>query len=151
VLAFHSGSSELHENDLDGTLTVFAHTVPDPGGDFYTAVPCRLLDTRQNGLALTSGTPRRLTVAGSCGIPSTARAVAVNVTALEASGAGSLRLDPGDAASGTGTVAFQAGQVRSNNAVLPLAFDGTGTLSATPFVGGGGTVHLILDVSGWFE
>jgi len=61
-------------------------------------------------------------------------------------------LHPGDLASPlTSTINFAAGATRANNAILALAFDGTGTLAATPSVAGGGTVHLILDVSGWFE
>lgn len=151
TLVFHSGAPDQHEDDQDGTTTVFAHVVPDPGRDFYTVVPCRLLDTRQNGPALASGEPRRIAVAGSCGIPATARAVAVNATVLQSSGAGGVGLHPGDMASGPGTVGFQVGQIRTSNAILALAFDGTGTLSATPSMPGGGTVHLILDVSGWFE
>ena len=39
----------------------------------------------------------------------------------------------------------------ANNAILTLALNGTGTLSLTPSMAGGGTVHLVLDVSGWFE
>ena len=31
------------------------------------------------------------------------------------------------------------------------SLDGTGTLSLTPFLEGGGTVHVILDLSGYFE
>src|SRR5688572_1892730 len=94
-----------------------------------------------NGPALTSGDLRCVTVTGSCGIPATARAVAVNVTVVQ---------HPGDVASEISTTGFQADQSRGNNAILPLAFDGTGTLSLTPSMAGGGTVHLILDVGGWF-
>jgi hypothetical protein len=43
------------------------------------------------------------------------------------------------------------GSCRANNAMLSLALDGTGTLSLTPFVAGGGTVHGIVDISGYFE
>ena len=150
TVVFH-GSFELHEEAEENSFPIYAYVVPDPGRDFHTAVPCRLLDTRLNGPALASGELRRLKVTGSCGIPSTARAVAVNATVLQGTGAGSLGLHPGDVTTATATVPFQAGQVRSNNAMLALAWDGTGTLAATPTVAGGGTVHLILDVSGWFE
>jgi len=48
-------------------------------------------------------------------------------------------------------VSCAAGQTRANNAVLALASNGAGTLSARASVGGSGTVHLILDVNGYFE
>jgi len=151
TLVFHSGAPDQHEDDQDDTDTVFAYVTPDPGRDFHTVVPCRLLDTRQNGPALTSGGLWRVKVTGSCGIPATARAVAVNATVVQPSAAGGVGLHPGDVASGISTIGFQAGQIRGNNAILPLAFDGTGTLAAVPAIPGGGTVHLLLDVSGWFE
>lgn len=150
TVVFHGGP-ELHEDAEEDSYPVYAYAVPDPGRDFHTVVPCRLLDTRLNGPALASGEIRRLKVTGSCGIPPTARAVAVNATVLQGSGAGRVGLHPGDMPSADGTISFQTGQVRSNNAMLALAYDGTGTLAATPTVAGGGTVHLILDVSGWFE
>jgi hypothetical protein len=91
-------------------------------------------------------------VAGACGIPATARAVAANVTVLQSTGPGRLTLHPGDlSASSTSTINFSAGITRANNATLPLALDGTGTLSLSATVNGGGTVHVIVDVSGYFE
>jgi hypothetical protein len=89
---------------------------------------------------------------GSCGLPETARALAVNVTVVQPSAAGYLTLHAGDIApETTSTITFGAGQLRSNNAVLPLSFDGRGLLAITPLVEGGGTVQVIVDVSGYFE
>jgi hypothetical protein len=67
-----------------------------------------------------------------------------------ATGTGFLVLFPGStAAPGTSTINFTAGATRANNAVLPLGADGT--LGVTPFVSGNGTVHVILDVTGYFQ
>ncbi len=152
VIAFHSDDASLAVQDLDGQFGAFAHADPPFGQDFFTATPCRVLDSRQQGPALTSGVKRTFAVEGLCGIPATARAVVVNVTIVQPSGAGHVVLHPGDLASPlTNTINFTAGATRANNAILALAFDGTGTLAATPAVAGGGTVHLILDVNGWFE
>ncbi|HEX5719844.1 MAG TPA: hypothetical protein VF179_27060 [Thermoanaerobaculia bacterium] len=152
VVAFHSDDASLVVQDLDGQFSAFAHVDPIPGQDFFTTMPCRVLDTRQQGPALASGVERTFAVEGLCGIPATARAVVVNITAVQPAGAGYVVLHPGDlAAPLTSTINFAAGATRANNAILALAFDGTGRLAATPAVAGGGTVHLILDVSGWFE
>jgi hypothetical protein len=74
------------------------------------------------------------------------------VTIVQPSAAGYLAFHAGDIAAETAsTITFAAGQMLSNNAVLPLAFDGSGALAVTPVVEGGGTVHVAVDVSGWFE
>jgi hypothetical protein len=91
-------------------------------------------------------------VHGVCGIPATARAVAVNVTVLQGQGDGRLTLHPGNLSTpNTSTINFTAGQTLANNAILALASNGEGTLGITPFVIGGGTVHVLVDVSGYFQ
>jgi hypothetical protein len=117
--------------------------------------PCRVLDTRNpngpyGGPVLTSGVERSFTMQGVCGIPATARALAVNVTAILATSVGNLKFFPGDlAAPPTSTINFAAGIIRANDAILSIA--GDGALAVLPFVAGGGQVHLVLDVSGYFQ
>jgi hypothetical protein len=78
--------------------------------------------------------------------------VAVNVTVTQPTAAGFLSLYPGDASQPlASTVNFSRAQTRTNNAILPLALGGEGTLALTPQVVGSGTVQVIVDVSGWFE
>jgi hypothetical protein len=116
--------------------------------------PCRVLDTRNapgslGGPALFPGWQRVFTVAGTCGVPTTAKAVSVNLTVV-ASASGSLSLFPGDAASpGTWSITFNAGRARANNAILTLSGDGTGTIAVSN--ASEGTNHLILDVNGYFQ
>src|SRR6185295_19284309 len=84
------------------------------GADFFTVVPCRVLDTRA-GSPLQSGVPLGVLLADHCGVPRTARAVAVNVTVTGATGAGSLTLFAGDGvAPGTSTVNFKDGRAIAN-------------------------------------
>jgi hypothetical protein len=129
---------------------------PVPGLGFYTLPPCRLVDTRSSpsqtgGPALAPGTPRSFTVAGLCGIPGDARALAVNVTVTQAHAAGHLTLFPANTAPvpPTSTINYAPGQTRANQAIVPLSPDGTGTLAVQ--VGSAGIVHLILDVAGYFR
>ena len=139
--------------DGDGS-GVFARRFVFLGQDFYSVPPCRILDTRSSS-ALLSGEVRVLalsTALSACGLPLTARALALNVTAVNATGNGSMALFPGDAAlPGTSSINFVAAQNRANNTVLSLSRNGTATLGASASVGGGGQVHLILDVGGYFE
>lgn len=122
------------------------------GSAFYTVSPCRIVDTRGpagplGGPALGSGQVRALAVAGRCGVSSSAEAVAVNITVVLPAGGGHLTVGPtGAPAPSTSTINFRAGQVRANNAVLPLGAAG----GLTVFSGVAGEAHFILDVAGYF-
>jgi hypothetical protein len=126
---------------------------PPSGGDFYALPPCRLVDTRLpgDGPALVSSEPRQLVLAGKCGVPADAKALALNVTAAGPSAAGHLSFAPTGQPFQSSTVNFKPGDVRANNAILRLAADGSGRLSVRAFVADGGAVHLILDVAGYFR
>jgi hypothetical protein len=120
-------------------------------GRYFTVTPCRALDTRQpgQGPALGNGAARVVPVRGVCGIPLTARAVALNVTAVTPTSGGHLTLYPaGIATPGTSTINFRAGVTRANNGIIQLSL--TGDLEARAALSGG-KVHLIVDIAGYFE
>lgn len=121
---------------------------------FHTVDPCRVVDTRnpaggRGGPALVAGASRVFPVAGACGVPGTAWAVSLNVTVTQPTATGNVRLFPG----GTpppqaSSVNYAAGATRANNAVAALGSAGDLTALATQ---ASGSVHLILDVNGYFE
>jgi uncharacterized repeat protein (TIGR01451 family) len=121
---------------------------------YYTVTPCRLLDTRGpigpfGGLALGASTDRILPMAGRCNIPSTARALSVNIAVTTATAPGNLRLYPAGAPlPASSSINYRAGQTRSNNAVVAVNPIGELAVRCTQ---ASGTVHLILDVNGYFE
>jgi len=128
----------------------FFYSPPSAPARFFTLAPCRLVDTRAGQPPALTATERRVwTVTGACGVPPTATALALNVTVTQATAAGWVRLTPGNGLADTSTLNFSAGQTRANNAVVWLATDGTGSLAATN--GSLGSVHVILDVSGYFQ
>ncbi len=119
--------------------------------DFFTLTPCRLVDTRapSHGPPLAAGGDRAFTVVGSCGVPATAKALSLNVAVTEPSATGHVRLSPvGITVPLVSAINYGTGETRSNNAIVGLS--STGSLSAR-CVQASGTVHLILDVSGYFE
>ncbi|MES1241543.1 MAG: hypothetical protein ABUT39_07980, partial [Acidobacteriota bacterium] len=126
-------------------------TTPIVGLDYYTLDPCRLVDTRSVGGAMTSGVERSFTVAGECSIPLDAVAVAVNVTAFTPTNNGNAMIyqNPGEPPV-TSVINFQAGQVRANNAFVTIADDGTVQVKFN-LSGGTGSSHLIIDVVGYFK
>jgi uncharacterized repeat protein (TIGR01451 family) len=126
-----------------------------PGG-YFTLLPCRVLDTRDApsgtwaGPALFAQAERVFPIAGRCGVPPTAKAVAVNLTATGATGSGFLRAYaafPIEVPQ-TSTLNFTAGLTRANNAIVQLSPEGQMAI----FNGmAAGSVHAILDVVGYFE
>jgi hypothetical protein len=116
---------------------------------FYTLDPCRILDTRAEGRAIEGLSDRAVATSGICGIPSTASALAANVTVTGATTAGDLRLFPsGTAPPDASSINYAAGQTRANNAIVLLDTSGVFTIHSDQPTG---TVHLIIDVTGYFE
>lgn len=114
------------------------------GADFYTVPPCRVLAT-----TLASGTVETLTLGGVCGVPASARAVAANLTVVNATDRGRIVAWPaGMATPATSNLNFQAGEARANNALIGLIAGQADALATIP---GGGTVQLFLDVTGYYE
>jgi Tol biopolymer transport system component len=142
----------LAPGDFNGARDVYAFTQTLPQGSFYTVMSCRLLDTRQPGQGPAFGSEtRRLIVAGRCGVPATARAIAVNATIVNPTAAGRMTLHAGDlAAPAASMLSFGAGQTRAGSAIVPLAWDETGTLGVTPFLPGG-SADVTVDVVGYFD
>jgi uncharacterized repeat protein (TIGR03803 family) len=130
------------------------HTPNPLGYGFVTVAPCRLIDTRSadgplGGPALQAGSNRDFTLAGTCGVPVTASAVAINITVTQPTSSGNLTIYPGDNPMPvTSTINYSAAQTRANNAVVSANAAGAITVHCAQK---SGTVELILDVTGYFR
>jgi hypothetical protein len=83
-----------------------------------------------------------------CSIPSTAKAVAVNITAVSPASNGDLRaFATGQPVPGTSAINFRAGVTRANNAIVAISSSG---LSLQCDMGGGST-DVVIDVYGFFQ
>jgi hypothetical protein len=129
----------------------------DVSSDLSPVVPARLLDTRPgevtvDGLqvgagAVAAGGELVLPVAGRGGVPVGASGVVLNVTALGASGPGFVTVyGCGDRPTAS-NLNFGVGTVQPNLVVSGLDADGSVCL----FVGGTGSVQLIVDVTGFVD
>jgi hypothetical protein len=112
------------------------------------------VDTRDpagpwGGPPLSGGAERIFTMTGRCEIPPSARSVSLNVTVVLPTEPGYLSLYPGGTSLPlVSALNYAAGQIKANNAIVPLS--GAGTLAV--FCGQGpGTAHLLIDVNGYFE
>jgi Calx-beta domain len=120
--------------------------------DLHTVRPCRIIDTRLSGPALGANGSRTLAAAGLCGIPSTAKAVAANVTSVTPTDQGDLRLFPaGTAPPTTSVLNFGMGQTRAANAIVTLGAAGAITVQCDMPAGSSGVTHIVVDVVGYFE
>ncbi len=141
-----------------GTATKTPTPTPTPtppnATRFYTVSPCRVIDTRNpdgpsGGPALAAGTTRTFPVAGLCGIPSAAKAVAINVAVFLPSDAGDLRLFPaGLSAPMASSVNFTSGVIRANNSVATLGSNGQVTVQCDML---SGATDFFADVYGYYR
>lgn len=123
---------------------------PPPATDYFTLTPCRLVDTRDTDVPLQPHELQVFALTGSCEVPSTARSLAVNVTAVEPGAAGYIQVWPSDVKNTETTlVHFGAGQTRANNAILTLPLGGSGAVNVLATTDA--PVHLVIDVVGYFE
>jgi uncharacterized repeat protein (TIGR01451 family) len=129
--------------------TSTARDAPGPTTLYHALTPCRVLDTRES-TPLTAGGDRLVTVVGgACGVPATARAASLNLTVTSPTSPGDLRLYPvGSPLPLVSAINYASGQTRANNAVTPV---GTGGQIGVHCDQAAGTVHFIVDVSGYFE
>jgi hypothetical protein len=150
---------------VNGAITVFATNATDliidingyfaPPGigslDFYTATPCRVLDTRNaagplGGPILGAVQSRSFNVPSStCGIPSTAKAYSLNATVVPAVSLGYLTLWGSGSIPIVSTLNSYDGTVVANAALVPAGASGQVTAFTTDLS------HLLLDINGYFQ
>jgi hypothetical protein len=113
---------------------------------FVPVAPQRLLDTRPTGQSLGPTSRLDLTVAGVAGVPIDARAVALNVTAVDASTVTFLRAWPAGAPAPS-TSLLNTGPGRTSASGGVVAVGGGGAVS---LYNDAGSLHLVVDVTGYF-
>jgi Calx-beta domain len=121
----------------------------DAALNFHTVTPCRFIDSRTVSQPLAANTYIMVSEGGACGVPVTARALVLNISAVSPTDGGHLRLYPGlTPPSLTSAVNFASGQTRSASVIATLGVNGTMTIGC--YMPSGAT-HVVLDVFGYFE
>jgi hypothetical protein len=147
--------SAIHASDFEILQLGWRPSAAPIATSLHVLPPCRVVDTRWplgslGGPALAANGTRTFPLAGTCGIPSTAVVVSLNLTVVSPRAAGSLALyEGGTGTTNTTAISFGAGQTRANNAHVALSADGMGL--ATARNGSNGSLDLVLDVNGYYE
>ncbi len=114
---------------------------------FYPLTPCRVADTRNTGSggpALTFGEIRVFPVATRCGVPASAQAFSMNVTAVPHGGIGLLTVFPAGQSQPNSSTLNTGSLAVANAAVVPAGTNGSiAVYSNNP-------VDVVLDVDGYF-
>ncbi len=104
----------------------------------------RFMDTR-GGATLASGSTTCVQIAGTSGIPSTIKAVAINLVAVAPTGAGHLTAyAAGTPRPDTSTLNYATGQTIANGTIVKVGTGGEICVFALT------ETHVIIDVSGYF-
>lgn len=129
------------------------------GCTFDPVVPCRIVDTRDSAIpnpngppALTNGVDRSFQIKGfsRCGIPATANAISVTLTAVSPAGAGWVSLWPtGSAWPGVSNLNFSGGESAVANGAVVMLGSGTPDLSCRAMTSA--PMHVIIDVVGYYR
>ncbi|HXY42020.1 MAG TPA: hypothetical protein VEQ10_20255 [Vicinamibacteria bacterium] len=124
---------------------------------FYPVTPCRVADTRKpaapnGGPALAANATRDFPVAGACGVPATASAVALNITVVDATATGDLRVYPaGGSLPSASTINFPVSRAKANNADVRLSADGKISVKCDMAQASTGHANFLIDVTGYFQ
>ena len=139
---------------IAGMLSAVSAAAQTGPFQFFAVAPCRVVDTRNpvstnGGPILGTGTQRDFAIRGNCGIPTTAKAVSLNVTITGATTSSFLTLWPsGGARPVVSTINFtQNDTALANGAIVGISTN-PGDLSV---FNSSGNVHVILDVTGYFQ
>jgi len=136
--------------NLTGQVSVVADVVGWYGaaaGDAFVAqAPVRILDTRDSAAPVRQGESRTVRATGGAGVPTWATAVALNVTATDATAPTFLTVWPtGIARPLASSLNLTAGETVPNLVIVPV-----GTLGGVSIYNNTGSTHVVVDVVGWF-
>ncbi len=122
---------------------------------YFPLTPCRSVDTRNanavnGGPVMNAGGQRDFTIRGTCGVPTTAKAVTLNIAVVTPSFGGYLTVWPsGTSRPLAATINFAATDIAlANGAIMGVS---TNTQDLSVYNGSNGLTHIVIDVSGYFQ
>jgi hypothetical protein len=148
TVTFWSSTASNSPISVPVTLTV---TAAGTALRFVPMAPCRVADTRNaNGpfggpILGVAGARDFVLPSSSCGIPSSAQAYSLNVTAVPQGRLGYLTIWPtGQTAPFVSTLNSLDGRIKANAAIVPAGLNGAVSVYVTD------SSHVVLDINGYF-
>jgi hypothetical protein len=141
--------------DTDVLVDFTGYFSPDGGFDLLPLDPIRMFDSRSSfatlnestdGHRVRAGEPVRLKIAGQRGIPATAKAVSINLTATDALHTTYVTVYPCGARPDTSNVNLLTSQSATGNGAM-VQLSGSGELC----IFSKSSVHVILDINGVWQ
>jgi Bacterial Ig domain len=132
--------------------------------DYNAVTPCRVFDTRNPGSGgpfmggNNAGNPRRIQVAGTCGVPANAKVVSLNVAVASFTASGYVNLYPdlSPPSDPAGSFAFSFDSsvplpyVPAKSDIMLVSLAADGSLGAFARIPDQETLRLVLDVYGYY-
>ena len=141
--------------DVELVVDVTGYFSSTSTNKFTASTPFRMVDTRDTartevnigtgGNQLGKGQTLQIQMAGRRGVPSSAKAVSLNLTVTNAGAAGFITAWPCGDRPLASTANFGTGDAVSNGAQLPLSDSGALCVYSNQ------AVHVIIDVNGWWS
>jgi len=143
------GAITVFASDTTGVIVdangyFLSPTTGGPGSLFSTVTPCRIVDTRTNSQTLSANQTRSFQVGSACGIPSSATAYSLNVTAVPKAGLSYLTLFPTGQPQPFVSTLNSRGNVVANAAIIAAGQNGQVSVFATD------PTDVILDINGYY-
>ncbi len=157
ISATYSGDSS-NQGAVSSTIEqVVQAPAAQPPLQFVPVTPCRVVDTRNplgplGGPPLASSATRSFPIPqGACGIPSTAVAYSLNLTAVPNGPLGYVTLWPtGESMPIVSLLNSFAGRVKANAAIVPAGTSGSISVFATGYNSDSTVTNILLDINGYF-
>jgi uncharacterized protein YdaT len=156
-------TATLHNQGAQSAGAGVDQTLSAIGKRYYSLDPCRIVDTRRGAgeLAGPVGAKQEKDFSaknaamikaqgghsGGCGVPATATALVVNITAVDQAGVGHLRAWPAGAPRPLASIVNFAGDTIANSTILPIC---TTACTADFTIFASTESHIVVDVMGYF-
>lgn len=122
---------------------------------YYALNPCRVVDTRNangvdGGPIMGANSTRSFTIRGVCGVPTTAKAVSLNLAITGMTAGGYVTLWPsGLSEPVVSSINFSGTEpALANGAIVGLS---TNAQDLSVFAASSASLHIIIDVTGYFQ
>ena len=145
IKAIAVASGYTSSSVASATYTISVPPPPSIALQFVPIAPCRITDTRTSGPELSAGATRYFDVLhSSCGIPSTAVAYSLNITAIPDGYLNYLTLWPTGESQPYVSTLNSDGRIKANASITPAGIDGDVSIYAS------NATNVILDINGYF-